>query len=284
MRLLTVIMLVFFFLPKILFGEVPDKTNDVKLEEISEDWTSMTSVDINSFERINLPHNSPEKIIKEVLGKEFIKKIGEKFNFNEAELKRIVLKHNKENECIDIERYGGEEEVFEKVFETIDNYVRSRQDGHTKEYAVTYLKEHQKIIDANDKDLRFLLKEYPYIPVGWLKKEDCRIFYNDPNDSERCVFYYLIDGEIAWTYELLIKPGESTWCMEEKLDAKEFDPKLKEIFEAVEKRIDKKMDEERLSKKLGACHTFWRLKKKYLKERGIEWKAPTELNPDHFYD
>ena len=36
---------------------------------------------------------------------------------------------------------------------------------------------------------------------------------------------------------------------------------------------------------LGTCHIFWRAKKQILKEKyGIEWKCPTELNPDILFD
>lgn len=34
----------------------------------------------------------------------------------------------------------------------------------------------------------------------------------------------------------------------------------------------------------GSCFEFWLLKKRYLKEYGIEWKSPKELNPKIKFD
>ena len=35
---------------------------------------------------------------------------------------------------------------------------------------------------------------------------------------------------------------------------------------------------------MGQCHKIWREKKQLLKERGISWLSPSELNPYNRYD
>ena len=34
----------------------------------------------------------------------------------------------------------------------------------------------------------------------------------------------------------------------------------------------------------GSCHTFWHLKKEKLKVKGINWRSPSELNPNTCFD
>lgn len=35
---------------------------------------------------------------------------------------------------------------------------------------------------------------------------------------------------------------------------------------------------------MGICHRYWYRKKELLKEYGIEWKSPAEMNPDIRFD
>lgn len=35
---------------------------------------------------------------------------------------------------------------------------------------------------------------------------------------------------------------------------------------------------------MGTCHRYWYRKKELLKELGIEWKSPSEMNPDARFD
>ena len=36
--------------------------------------------------------------------------------------------------------------------------------------------------------------------------------------------------------------------------------------------------------RMGQCHQIWRMKKQLLKERGISWLGPSDLNPYNRYD
>ncbi len=56
----------------------------------------------------------------------------------------------------------------------------------------------------------------------------------------------------------------------------------KEVMEEVEAKLEEALKDEPHG--MGFCHIYWYHKKKYLKERGYDWKSPAELNPDVIYD
>ena len=160
-------------------------------------------------------------------------------------------------------------------------------------------------IDAND--LRILLREYPGIPVKRLRKvweltdansgfTEHWIPYSCPDISDtnsgykirwgpmvRPVSYYLIDGEIAWTYRFFYasNPLQTTSVFREKVDAKEFDPKYREIIKEAEIETALKMQKERV-RGIHSIVVFWSWKKEYLKQKGIDWKSPRDLSPMWF--
>ena len=161
-------------------------------------------------------------------------------------------------------------------------------------------------IDAND--LRILLREYPGIPVKRLRKvweltdansgfTEHWIPYSCPDISDtnsgykirwgpmvRPVSYYLIDGEIAWTYRFFYasNPLQTTSVFREKVDAKEFDPKYREIIKEAEIETALKMQKERV-RGIHSIVVFWSWKKEYLKQKGIDWKSPWDLNENSWY-
>ncbi len=55
-----------------------------------------------------------------------------------------------------------------------------------------------------------------------------------------------------------------------------------EAMKIVQPILDKAFPpEERV---FGFCHKLWAMKKVLLREQGIEWKSPKELNPHIIYD
>lgn len=68
-----------------------------------------------------------------------------------------------------------------------------------------------------------------------------------------------------------------------KYDPIEDDPKFKSIIEAAEKEVEVELANE--PKVMGYCHQYWETKKRILKEKyGIDWKSPSEMNPDVLFD
>ena len=58
-----------------------------------------------------------------------------------------------------------------------------------------------------------------------------------------------------------------------------------EYVKAMEK-IDPILDREFPKDKwyMGTCHRYWHRKKELLKEEGINWRSPSEMNPDTRFD
>jgi hypothetical protein len=97
--------------------------------------------------------------------------------------------------------------------------------------------------------------------------------------------YTLMDGELGWRYQVQFKvDGSVNYVHDDKCDAKDIDPKYKALMEEVEKAVKKEMKKERSLDEFGSCHRFWQLKKKKLKEKGIDWRSPSEVNPGVNYD
>ncbi len=58
-------------------------------------------------------------------------------------------------------------------------------------------------------------------------------------------------------------------------DPIEADPTVAHIFQEVDAELQKRYPERRR----GQCHARWRTKKALLKERGVDWLSPPDLNP-----
>jgi hypothetical protein len=108
-----------------------------------------------------------------------------------------------------------------------------------------------------------------------------------PKVDEVCrwVAYTVVDGEVAWRYFLMFKAdGSLDYEHDSKCDAKDYEPQYQRTIKTVEDEVDAEMKKVGSYGKFGSVHTFWHLKKQKLKARGIEWRSPSELNPNTNYD
>lgn len=64
-------------------------------------------------------------------------------------------------------------------------------------------------------------------------------------------------------------------------ETQEFKNALKKIQSELDE-IDKELDERGMH--MGSCHIYWARKKSLLKEVGIDWKSPSEMNPYIMFD
>ena len=95
----------------------------------------------------------------------------------------------------------------------------------------------------------------------------------------------MVDGEIAWRYYVKFKAdGLLDYVSDSRCDAKEYDPKYQEMIKDVEDVVQGEMKRDGHLGKFGSVHLFWHLKKEKLKARGVEWRSPSELNPNVHYD
>ena len=67
-----------------------------------------------------------------------------------------------------------------------------------------------------------------------------------------------------------------------KRDPVELTEEYKEAMEKLDMILDKEFPQDQYT--IGTCHRYWARKKELLKKQGIEWKTPSELNPDVKFD
>ena len=68
-------------------------------------------------------------------------------------------------------------------------------------------------------------------------------------------------------------------------DPVENDPAYREIFARIDSEVEEILADHPNKGRLGFVHTVWHTKQKRLKEvYGIDWKTPSELNPNVHYD
>jgi hypothetical protein len=282
-------------------------------------FTKRNSITIGSSTfATKLPHNSPEAIIKELLDTNTLRLIAMAKELSEKDLESVQLARfgdTKETEFIDISlcQIGNSGKAFELLNPILRQYVEGREEGHTREYIISAITNQPVNPSVPDRDLRAIMSKRKLIAASWLKKTDAGAITNKageitstqttitivngklqtneivniPKTIEVChwVQYTIVDGEIAWCYVVLHKAdGSVNRVDQEKYDAKEFDPKFKETMEDVKDEVDVKMKHQGSYHQFGSVHQFWELKKQLLKERGIEWRSPQELNPNIRWD
>jgi hypothetical protein len=152
----------------------------------------------------------------------------------------------------------------------IKKYLTIRLTGHTRDFAAASFSGPKKAGSLQPRSIDVVLNAYREIPEPWLKlwKED-----------EKAVGYYLVDGEVAWTFRFM---GQFPW--RQVVDAQEFNPKLKDVFADARKKAEANLQARGVERKLGYCHAYWAELRKVLRETyKIRWWSPTDLNGG-FYD
>jgi hypothetical protein len=101
----------------------------------------------------------------------------------------------------------------------------------------------------------------------------------------RWASFVLVDGEIAWCYNVRFKSdGSVGYVFDSRTDAKEYDPKLQPLIKQVDAEVTAEMKKNGSYGHLGSVHTFWERKKEKLKAKGVEWRSPGELSPNTIFD
>ncbi|MBP9867136.1 MAG: hypothetical protein KBC41_03625 [Candidatus Pacebacteria bacterium] len=73
--------------------------------------------------------------------------------------------------------------------------------------------------------------------------------------------------------------------MSQKIDPKERDPILGKIIRQAHKEAVVQLLEEKFPEGLGYCHVLWGRQQQILKEKyGVDWKSPSDMNPEIMYD
>jgi hypothetical protein len=283
----------------------------------SMEWTDLKASFISRFEP---PYNDngSEEIYRELLDSNVIRLIAGSRGLSEKDLATVQLVKQKDkfdpnSGWVRLYQIEKPDKAFTLLSSQLTQYVQMRDDGHTKEFTLAVLTKKPTPIATSDPDLRVLLRRAPMLDAAQLRKIDSGTYTNKagqvasistsvtirngtartnsvtnaPTTDEigRWVSYVLIDGDMAWQYDLrFVFIGEDATISHTKCDAKEFDPKYTQIIKDVMVEVDAEMKRNGTSGKLGSIHTFWRLTQDKLKAKNIIWHSPAELNPNINYD
>jgi hypothetical protein len=276
-------------------------------------WKSAAHIDFGSdFSRLKLSHNTPEAIRQEILDTNTIRLIAKSGGLTDEELRTLRVAQEPGYNWVQVYQVGNSDRAFTALSERLRNYVRAREEGHTRAFVLAALTNRASSSTLNG-DLQAIATNRALLPLSWLKKAESGTTTNKagrvashtistavvngktvtnevthiPQVDEVCrwVSYTLVDGEIAWRYFVKFKAdGSLDYVHDRRCDAKEYQPKYQKIIKDVEDEIRGEMKRDGSFGKFGSVHTFWHLKKEKLKTRGIEWKSPSDLNPNSNFD
>jgi len=229
---------------------------------------------------IKLPHNGCDTIAKEVQEQEVRKLLLRILKLPEdTALRYLVSEH-----CdVQVSTFGLKKEAAESLAAVLSDYVRSRGGGHTARYAVDSLK--QRLVQTKPETNGFraaLFATFPYLPRDWVKEDPFQSATLSPTNSTFSQRFVVIDGEVAWTYSV---PLGSVRAWESRVDAQEFDQKLRPAFDAARQEAEQNLEKRGIKKGFGYVHHFaaevdailWQ--KYQIKRRGFR-----ELNPGIIFD
>ena len=263
---------------------------------------------------ISLPHNRPETIRAEILDETQFRKIGRSSGIPDADLDKIGMRDLPDLDTVELLQSGESSKTLRPMIENLQEYVRAREDGHTKECLLAGLTNRLDRAYTEHQSLRAIVDRHRFVPISRIKLHDTRTetikfeqMVRETKESgkvdeeggenkregrwvmtqevRKWESYLHVDGDICWTYYLEFKPdGSLDYMVDAKRDAKDFDPKYKVVFEEVDKAVAEEMKKEGTAGNFGSCHRAWELKKEKLHEKGIDWLTPTELDPNAIYD
>jgi len=260
-----------------------------------------------------MSHNTPEIIRQELAQSQFLPEMGSALHLPSNDVAKLRFSYNSQYKWFELEQNGTPPFVFDSVRKAIDSYVKERNAGHTRQFMLAAVSQQESNSKSDDSGLNAIADDRPLIPVSWLQKGESGSVTNKagelarrtvtttvingktvtnevaniPKTDEICKWtsYNLVDGEICWRYFVQYKAdGSIDYIHDSRMDAKEADPKYADVFDQVEAEVTAEMKQDGTHGRFGSCHSYWRRKKEKLKERGIIWRSPSELNPNTCFD
>jgi hypothetical protein len=271
-------------------------------------WISAVTIDFHLGWSLKLSHNSPEIIRAEILDTNTLQLIAKFNGLSDQDLTTVQIAQPSVGKFVWFYHVESPERAFKVLSEQLRSYVHAREEGHTRAFLLAALTNRVAASTISDPDLRAVATNRGMLPISWLKKTSSgtrtnkagevvsksvtttrvngRSVTNEtkniPQVDEICrwVSYALVDGEVAWTYFAMFKAnGSLDYIHDSRCDAKEYDPKYQKLIKEVEDEVHEEM------KRNGdSGRDFWHFKKQKLKAKGIEWRSPSELNPNTIYD
>lgn len=227
--------------------------------------------------RVQPNQNVGKAIIAEINSPEFRKLLADHTSATPEALEhfRMEITPGDEFWLKDYVMYGS---LPDDACEVLQKYISLRDRDHTKAYAYWVLRQQSSQSDCAAEDVEAIREHDSDVIVSWLTFVRQTI---ENNQTRR--YYRLIDGDVAWEYEITRNAKDhTTRCDVEKSSAVEFDPRFKDVFAEVERKLD--AEHPRGFTFMGGCHMYWAEKQQMLRDRGIDWYTPAELNLDTIYD
>jgi hypothetical protein len=265
-----------------------------------------------AFPRLNLTYNTPEAIRQELLDTNLSRLIAKYNGLSDEELAKFQIRQ--EGGCLELYYFGASDPshtTFLLISRPLRRYAEAREAGHTRDFALGTITNRTDLSTVSDPDLRAILQERPTLPVDRLRRVNSGTYTNKagikigrtrrttnapfymtnfteiPKVDEvgRWVHYVLVDGEVASVYFVQFKPdGSVDQIMESLCDGKEYDPKYSQAIKDAKDQATAELKKEGILPRFGYVHVFWPRVKKILKEKGIDWHSPAEMNPNTSYD
>jgi hypothetical protein len=255
--------------------------------------------------RIKANANAPDAIVMEAIDPATLQMIASFRGLSQAAMEGIRVVRSPESQAVSIRQTRGSADVFEAVKEQLRWYMTERAGGHSRAFVAGCLT-NQLWRPANpDKDMQYLLARHPRLPIALLQRSLSGVYTNrvgseagrgwlliNTNGEFReyeytnrfkedelvtWTDYVLVDGELAWIYQVRNPPQEPYLESVGLADAKEYDPKFRNAILRAEKEAVAKLQKE---------GTPWprqwqidRAKQELLEHQGIRWRSPSELAP-----
>lgn len=276
-------------------------------------WTAMTPIygsPGSGFNRLNLTNNRPEEIREELQDAKTSRLIAKFNGLSEGELATVQLRQ--ESGEVELYQIGNSARAFNVMSDQLRTYAAARDEGHTLDFCLAAITNRADLSSLTDPCLRAFLKERPMLPADRLTKSGSTAYTNKAgtmvSQSSKTTFvngkfettnfteipkvdevgqrttYVLVDGEIAWVYAVQFNPDGSVHDVtESRSDAKEYDPKYRWSIKKAKDQAESEMKKRGIHG-FGSVHDFWSRVQKKLKDKGIDWHSPAELNPNTTFD
>jgi hypothetical protein len=227
--------------------------------------------------RIPVSHNGYEAIAREIHTPEFRQLLGQLVKLPEGTHPKYTVD---KRDQVQVSTVGIGLEVAEDLARVLGDYIKSRAGGHTEAYALDSLK--QRLIEkpAETDGYRLaLFEQFPSLPTAWVRLDPVQP--KTPQGTNQTLAprrFVVIDGEIAWSYAV---PAGSGRIWETRVDAQEYDPKLRSRFDAAAQEAERNMERMGIKRGFGYVNQFEAEFDRVLRNKHqIHRRNFHELNPE----
>jgi hypothetical protein len=270
-------------------------------------------------------NNDIRTVNRELLDPKLLAAIASGSGLSQGDLATVSITQKPEAKAILFCQIGKSDKAFKVLRERLDRYIRGRAEGHTAAFVVSTFTNRTPPKAVSDPNLRLLLEHDPSLPVLLMRRAETGSYTNKAggyagevgsatytngqfvfeqhtnyfkqDEVVRWARYVLVDGEIAWRYQLTFDP--STLALNKLIlsvggtpvpspniasdcaDSQEFEGKYVETIRKVSEELKVQMTQE------GGWWPPWEFnarKQEKLRSLGINWRTPGHLYPSRWLD